>query len=59
MAREWHDAIDGERAGPVEAEELRALAVAGRLGPEDLVWKPGLAAWVAARRPLTPWRGAP
>lgn len=49
MAREWHYAIDGERAGPVEPAELRALAAAGRLGPDDLVWKPGLAEWVAAR----------
>lgn len=49
MAREWHYAIGGERAGPVEPAELRGLAAAGRLGPDDLVWKPGLAEWVPAR----------
>jgi len=49
MAREWHYAIGGERFGPIEPEELRGLAAAGRLGPDDLVWKPGLAEWVTAR----------
>lgn len=49
MAREWHYAIGGQRAGPVEPAELKSLAAAGRLGPDDLVWKPGLAEWVAAR----------
>ncbi|MFZ4733093.1 MAG: GYF domain-containing protein [Pirellulales bacterium] len=49
MAREWHYAIGGERFGPIEPEELRGLAAAGRLAPDDLVWKPGLAEWVAAR----------
>jgi membrane protein YdbS with pleckstrin-like domain len=49
MTREWHYAIGNERFGPVAPAELKALAAAGGLGPDDLVWKPGLTEWVAAR----------
>lgn len=48
MADEWHYSSQGDRHGPVSAAELKRLADAGQLSPADLVWKEGLANWVAA-----------
>jgi TM2 domain-containing membrane protein YozV len=44
----WYYSHDGERAGPVGADDLKAMAQAGRLRANDLVWKEGLAEWVPA-----------
>jgi uncharacterized RDD family membrane protein YckC len=43
----WFYAINGEQLGPVPEEELQALAAAGRITPNTLVWKDGMASWEA------------
>src|SRR5207244_12312570 len=45
---EWHYVQGGKTLGPVTLTELRRLHGGGTLGSTDLVWKNGLAAWVAA-----------
>lgn len=45
----WHVALDGQSRGPLSAEEVAALAARGRLGPETLVWRAGMAAWTPAQ----------
>ncbi|HEX4144370.1 MAG TPA: DUF4339 domain-containing protein [Pirellulales bacterium] len=45
---EWHYASGGVQHGPVSWEELRSLADAGQLRPDDLVWKKGMNDWVPA-----------
>jgi hypothetical protein len=47
---EWFYAQENQRFGPVSAAELKALADAGKLRPEDLVWREGMDGWVPARR---------
>src|SRR5579875_1461404 len=42
---EWYYAEAGQRAGPIPEAEFRALETAGKLGPDDLVWTAGMAAW--------------
>ncbi len=44
-AAPWHVALDGQSSGPFTAETLRRLAAEGRLGPDTLVWRQGLAGW--------------
>ena len=41
----WHFSHGGQRRGPVSLNQLRKLAGAGQLGPEDLVWKEDLLNW--------------
>jgi hypothetical protein len=48
MADEWYYTRQGQQQGPVAAAQLKQLAAAGQLLPTDLVWKEGLANWVAA-----------
>lgn len=48
MAEGWHYSVQGNRHGPVASAELKRLADSGQLSPADLVWKEGLASWVAA-----------
>lgn len=46
---EWYYATaDGQRHGPLADAQLRALADAGTIDPQTLVWREGLAQW----RPL-------
>jgi len=45
----WYYARDGVRYGPFHKGKLRDLARSLELQPEDLVWGPGLSAWVPAR----------
>ena len=48
-AAEWHvRGKDHERLGPISWVVLLAMASETKLSPEDLVWKPGMASWVAA-----------
>jgi hypothetical protein len=47
---EWYYAHDGQQAGPVSAVELKQLADAGRLRPDDLVWQEGMKDWTPARK---------
>lgn len=63
----WWYAKAGEKYGPMTGRELKALAAAGGLSPNDKVWKVGLPRWVDASvvRGLlppgsaTPAQGAP
>lgn len=48
MASQWYYTRNGDRMGPVDSRCLRRLAVAGRIGPEDLVWRDGMAGWAKA-----------
>src|SRR6267154_965691 len=41
---------EGQQFGPVPGEQLKQLAAAGKLQPDDLVWKEGMANWVQASR---------
>ena len=46
---EWYYARDNKQAGPVSAVDLKQLAAAGQLRPDDLVWREGMTEWSAAR----------
>lgn len=46
---EWYYARGDDQVGPVPSAELRQLAAAGGLQPDDLVWREGMEQWVAAR----------
>jgi hypothetical protein len=45
---EWYYAHGDQRAGPVPSAELKQLAAASELLPDDLVWREGMDQWVAA-----------
>lgn len=67
MAVVWFYIKNGQRLGPLMAGDLKNLAEAGELVPEDLLWKEGMAGWEQARsvkglfeaRPQEPHPGAP
>jgi uncharacterized RDD family membrane protein YckC len=42
---EWYYANDGQREGPVAAEELARLVVRGTVKADTLVWRAGMAEW--------------
>ena len=46
---EWYYARGNKQMGPVTAVELKRLAAAGELHPDDLVWREGLTEWAPAR----------
>ncbi|GEM_PF-1724250 len=41
----WYILIQGEQRGPFQAEQIRTYVKRGEAGPQDLVWKEGLAEW--------------
>src|SRR4051812_49000835 len=45
---QWYYARKDEQFGPVSAGELKQLADAGRLSPDDLLWREGMDAWTTA-----------
>ncbi len=47
---EWYYAKNNQQHGPVTGQELRAMVERGELGPNDLVWKDGMAEWTPASR---------
>lgn len=51
---QWYAHIDGQNVGPVDEENLRMLAVSGRLHADSLIWKNGMPEWLAAEvvRPM-------
>lgn len=55
---DWYYAEGGQRAGPIPDAEFRALCAAGRLGPESLIWRAGMAGWERAGS-LDHWPLAP
>lgn len=42
---QWYYANEGQRQGPVSAEEFARLAEAGVIRPETLVWRAGMTTW--------------
>ncbi len=45
---QWYYARNNQQFGPVSANELKQLAEAGRLAPDDLLWREGMDAWATA-----------
>jgi uncharacterized membrane protein len=45
----WHYVQNGQACGPIDTPALQALLRNGALGPEALVWQPGMPDWVPAR----------
>lgn len=43
---QWYYADNNEKAGPVSTDALQALARSGRISPQTLVWRDGLADWI-------------
>ena len=48
-AIDWYFARGNKQMGPLSAADLRRLAAAGELSPDDLIWREGLAEWTKAR----------
>src|SRR5712691_6240296 len=44
----WYYARNDQQFGPVSATELKQLVDAGRLSPDDLLWREGMDAWTTA-----------
>ena len=47
-AAQWFVAINSAQAGPFDAATLQQKAQSGEVKRETLVWKPGMAGWLAA-----------
>jgi hypothetical protein len=45
---QWYYARNEKQFGPVSAGELKQLANAGDLAPDDLLWREGMEAWTTA-----------
>ncbi len=45
---QWYYARNDQQFGPVSAAELKQLADAGRLSPDDLLWREGMDSWATA-----------
>lgn len=48
MSDAWYVGRGGQRRGPVSWADLQGLAAGGKILPTDLVWREGMADWVAA-----------
>jgi hypothetical protein len=48
--QQWYFSTDGRRQGPFTSKQLRAEAAVGRLKPDHMVWKEGMAAWAKASK---------
>jgi hypothetical protein len=51
---EWYFAEGQERRGPITEEALRANLASGRLTPDTLIWRQGMADWAPVRTTLVP-----
>ena len=47
---QWWYGRNDEQHGPVSPAELRRLAAAGAITPQDLVWREGMEEWAPAAR---------
>lgn len=47
-ATAWYLGVNGQRLGPFDAAALQQQIAAGALAPTTLVWKQGMAGWIAA-----------
>ena len=54
---EWYAHIGQQQYGPVNEATLQSWVGQGRLGPYDLVWSPGMAAWSQAATAFPNWFG--
>jgi membrane protease subunit (stomatin/prohibitin family) len=45
---QFHVVVNGAQAGPFNLQQLQAMASAGQLTKASLVWKAGMANWIAA-----------
>ncbi|MFP4434077.1 MAG: SPFH domain-containing protein [Phycisphaerae bacterium] len=45
---QFYAAIDGQQVGPLDLNALRQQAAAGKVTPQTLVWKQGMANWTPA-----------
>ena len=45
---QWYYTNAGQQAGPVDESQLKGLVSSGQVGPQDLVWKDGMANWLPA-----------
>ena len=45
---QFHAAINGQQAGPFNADAFAAKLKEGAITRDTLVWKPGMATWTAA-----------
>lgn len=50
MSTEWHYNKGDQQYGPISSTDLKGLAEAGEIGPDDLVWNASLTEWVPAQR---------
>jgi uncharacterized membrane protein len=55
----WYYVEAGGQAGPVDDAGLKALVVSGKVRPETLVWREGMANWQAYREVQPAASGAP
>src|SRR5512147_2849658 len=42
---EWYVAVDDQQVGPLDASAVKGKWESGEVGPDSLVWKPGLEDW--------------
>ncbi len=49
-AGQFYVALEGRQAGPFDLGMLQQQIASGRLTPQTLVWRPGMATWVAAEQ---------
>ena len=45
---QFHVAVNGQQTGPFNLQQLQAMVSAGQLTKQSLVWKAGMAGWLAA-----------
>lgn len=45
---QWYYARNDQQFGPVSATELKQLADAGAIAPDDLLWREGMDSWTTA-----------
>jgi len=50
MSANWYYADDNKRKGPFTESQMRELVESGRIGQDDVIWRPGLKNWVPATR---------
>ncbi|TFG73978.1 MAG: DUF975 family protein [Chrysiogenales bacterium] len=44
--KQWYYLVNGQQAGPVTEDAIRAMIQQRRLGPDDLLWTHGMADWL-------------
>ena len=52
---EWFVHMDGQNQGPAEESSIRLWIASGRVTPDSLVWKDGMAEWLAAELVRPQW----